>query len=204
MTAPTQQQLIAARQSQILDAAARVFAEKGFHLTTIKDIARAAGTADGTIYNYFANKTALLIAILDRMRDQMMQNVDLDVLTSQDVRAILRTFLAHPLMALQADDFALARVIMSETAVNPELRTLYEQKILQPTLAAAETLLQTLAAQGLIRSVNIPLTIRVISGMVWGALFQRIAGEALITAAWETLPEAIADLLIYGIGADAE
>lgn len=204
MTAPTQQQLIAARQSQILDAAARVFAEKGFHLTTIKDIARAAGTADGTIYNYFANKTALLIAILDRMRDQMMQNVDLDVFASQDVRAILRAFLAHPLTALQADDFALARVIMSETAVNPELRALYEQKILQPTLAAAETLLQTLAAQGLIRPVNIPLTIRVISGMVWGALFQRIAGEALITAAWETLPDAIADLLIYGIGADAE
>ncbi len=204
MTDSIQQQLIAARQNQILDAAARVFAEKGFHVTTIKDIARAADIADGTIYNYFANKTALLIAILDRMRDQMMQNIDLDVLTSQDVRAILRAFLAHPLMALQADDFALARVIMSEAAVNPELRALYEQKILQPTFETAESMLGALVAQGLIRPINIPLTVRIISGMVWGALFQRIAGDALITTAWETLPDAIANLLLDGIGADAQ
>lgn len=204
MTVPAQQQLIAARQHHILDAAARVFAEKGFHVTTIKDIARAAGTADGTIYNYFANKTALLIAILDRMRDQMMQNVDFDLFTSQDVRAILRAFLAHPLMALQADDFALARVIMSEAAVNPELRALYEQKILQPTFETAESMLGALVAQGLIRPLNIPLTVRMISGMVWGMLFQRIAGDALITTAWETLPDAIANLLLDGIGAVAE
>ena len=42
-----QEQLIAARRNQILDAATKVFAEKGFHPTTIKDIAREAGIADG-------------------------------------------------------------------------------------------------------------------------------------------------------------
>ncbi len=56
---PIQAQLIAARRNQILDAAAKVFAEKGFHPTTIKDIAAEAGIAHGTIYNYFENKTAL-------------------------------------------------------------------------------------------------------------------------------------------------
>jgi len=44
---------IAARRNQILEAAASVFAAKGFHPTTIKDIAKEAGIADGTIYNYF-------------------------------------------------------------------------------------------------------------------------------------------------------
>lgn len=44
-----QEQLVAARKKQILDAATKVFAAKGFHSTTIKDIAREAGIAGGTI-----------------------------------------------------------------------------------------------------------------------------------------------------------
>ncbi|MFL7790868.1 MAG: helix-turn-helix domain-containing protein, partial [Anaerolineae bacterium] len=50
---PIRQQLIEARRNQILDAAAAVFAEKGFHRTTTKEIASRAGIAEGTIYNYF-------------------------------------------------------------------------------------------------------------------------------------------------------
>src|SRR5215467_7095021 len=66
---PIQELLITARRDQILDAATKVFAEKGFHPTTIKDIAREAGIADGTIYIYFENKTALMLGILDRMNE---------------------------------------------------------------------------------------------------------------------------------------
>ena len=50
---PIQELVTAARRKQILDAATQVFAEKGFHRATIKDIARVAGIADGTIYTYF-------------------------------------------------------------------------------------------------------------------------------------------------------
>ena len=53
---PIQQLLISARRHQILDAATTVFAEKGFHRATIKDIVRQAGIIDGTIYIYFASK----------------------------------------------------------------------------------------------------------------------------------------------------
>ncbi len=64
-----QAQLAAARRTQILDAATRVFASKGFNRATIRDVARDAGVADGTIYNYFANKTDLLFGLLDRLND---------------------------------------------------------------------------------------------------------------------------------------
>src|SRR5258708_19998646 len=62
-----QAQLAAARRTQILDAATRVFASKGFNRATIRDVARDAGVADGTIYNYFANKTDLLFRLLHRL-----------------------------------------------------------------------------------------------------------------------------------------
>ncbi len=44
----------------ILDAALRVFAERGYHGTAVPDVAKAAGVATGTLYHYFANKEALV------------------------------------------------------------------------------------------------------------------------------------------------
>ncbi len=51
------------RRKQILDAATKVFAAKGFDRATIANIARAAHVAEGSIYNYFKNKSDLLISI---------------------------------------------------------------------------------------------------------------------------------------------
>ena len=62
-----QEQVAALRRTQILDAAMAVFAERGYHRATIREVARTAGVADGTIYNYFADKEALLLACLDRL-----------------------------------------------------------------------------------------------------------------------------------------
>lgn len=51
------------RRRQIIDAAVRVFAHKGYATATIEDVARAARVAEGTIYNYFRSKEDLLIHI---------------------------------------------------------------------------------------------------------------------------------------------
>jgi AcrR family transcriptional regulator len=53
-----------ARQRQILDCAKRVFAVRGFHAANVSHICEAAGIGRGTLYQYFANKHALLTAIL--------------------------------------------------------------------------------------------------------------------------------------------
>jgi TetR/AcrR family fatty acid metabolism transcriptional regulator len=51
------------RKAQILTAAAKVFAKKGFERATIADIAKEAKVAEGSIYNYFKNKADLLVSI---------------------------------------------------------------------------------------------------------------------------------------------
>src|SRR5712691_11728565 len=53
------------RREQIIDAAMRVFSQKGFTRATNKDIAREAGITPGLIYHYFENKEALLKAIVE-------------------------------------------------------------------------------------------------------------------------------------------
>lgn len=194
-----QEQFAAARRNQILDAAAKAFAEKGFHATTIRDIAREAGLADGTIYIYFANKHALLLGIFDRMRESILQSPDLLPAGEPDMRAVLKTFLGHPLRALSADHFALFRVILSEMMVNAELRALYQQQILEPTLRLAEQQFQHWIDAGLIQPVNVGLTVRALSSLVMGLLMEAILDDATLIAQWERLPDFLTDLILNGI-----
>jgi AcrR family transcriptional regulator len=60
-----------ARQRQILACAKRVFAERGFHAANVSHICAAAGIGRGTLYQYFANKHAVLTAILRETLDRV-------------------------------------------------------------------------------------------------------------------------------------
>jgi len=202
MTDAIQAQLLAARRDQILDAAATVFAERGFHPTTIREIARAAGVADGTIYNYFENKTALLFGILDRMKASAVPDDAFMQFSAGEFRSFLKAYLRHPLMVPKADNFALFRVVISEILVNRELRERYYRHILEPTMAMAEAAFQQWEAQHALKPINIRLTTRAVSGMVLGLILAQIIGDELLEAQWEALPDFLADLLMDGIGND--
>ena len=62
------------KRALITDAAVEVFAEKGFHLARVSDIAKRAGVADGTIYLYFKNKEDLLLTIFEEKMDFLLKN----------------------------------------------------------------------------------------------------------------------------------
>src|SRR2546426_4715714 len=53
------------RREQIIDAAMRVFSQKGFTRATNKDVAREAGITPGLIYYYFESKEKLLEAVIE-------------------------------------------------------------------------------------------------------------------------------------------
>lgn len=56
------------RRRQILRAAGRCFADKGFHQASMAEIAKAAGLSMGLLYRYFANKDALVMAFAELSR----------------------------------------------------------------------------------------------------------------------------------------
>ena len=55
------------RREELLDAARRVFAEKGFHEAKVGDIARAASIAKGTVYLYFPDKRSIFSELIDHL-----------------------------------------------------------------------------------------------------------------------------------------
>ncbi len=63
------------RRAQILDAALRVFAEKGYHGTAVSDVVKAAGVARGTFYSYFDSKDAIFLELLDGLLHTLRNSV---------------------------------------------------------------------------------------------------------------------------------
>lgn len=62
------------RQTRILDAAQRAFARAGMHQATMADVAREAGMTAGNLYRYYDNKDALIAAIAERDRHELVQD----------------------------------------------------------------------------------------------------------------------------------
>ncbi len=79
--------------ARLLDAAAQVFAERGFHAATVDEIAAAAGRTKGAVYANFAGKDALFLALLDRHLDDQFAQLDrlVSATSPDDLRDWLRT-----------------------------------------------------------------------------------------------------------------
>ncbi len=58
------------RRGQILGAAAVCFMQRGFHQTTMHEICAQAGMSPGGIYQYFASKDAIIVAIVEKQREE--------------------------------------------------------------------------------------------------------------------------------------
>ena len=71
-TTTRRRELPEVRREQILDAAARVFLDRGLAEATMADVAEAAGVAKGTVYLYFDSKSALLTALRARYTSQWL------------------------------------------------------------------------------------------------------------------------------------
>jgi AcrR family transcriptional regulator len=65
----------ARRRRQLLDVAMRVFAERGFHPTSMNDIADAAGVTKPVLYQHFSSKRALYREVLDDVGAQLLDTV---------------------------------------------------------------------------------------------------------------------------------
>ncbi len=65
----------ASRRRQILDAARKVFAEKGYHDAHVSDVIAAAGIARGTFYLYFESKSAVFLELLEELLRELRESI---------------------------------------------------------------------------------------------------------------------------------
>lgn len=64
-----------ARRTDVMQAAVRVFADKGYYAATVRDIVAAANVAVGTFYFYFPDKETLFVHLYEETADFLLQSL---------------------------------------------------------------------------------------------------------------------------------
>lgn len=195
---PIREQLIEARRNQILDAATKVFAKKGFHRTTTKEIARTAGISEGTIYNYFTTKSDLLIGLMTRLAEVESLNEELVDALQGDVRDFFITVFRHRAGRIQQGQEML-KAILPQVMVNPDLSKQFTDQFVRRISMVLEQYVQTRIEMGHIRPVNVPLVVRAVQSMFIGLIVLRILGDEHLLSEWDDVPEVLATLIFDGL-----
>jgi TetR/AcrR family transcriptional regulator, cholesterol catabolism regulator len=89
------ERLVIKRRDQMIKGAVTLFKQKGFHRTTTREIARAAGFSIGTLYEYIRKKEDILYLVVDRMYDQIRERLQKDLDTNQGTVEALKLSIAY-------------------------------------------------------------------------------------------------------------
>jgi TetR/AcrR family transcriptional regulator, fatty acid metabolism regulator protein len=102
------------KRERILDAAERVFAQRGFFHARVSEIARDAGVADGTIYLYFKSKDDLLISLFETRMERVSSAITAALATAGDAPPARLAAFVGTYADLVAQNPALAEVLVVE------------------------------------------------------------------------------------------
>jgi AcrR family transcriptional regulator len=189
VTADTKQ----ATRTRLLDAAAQEFARAGLERASVDAISLAAGYAKGTIYNYFASKEELFLAVVEEAMAQAAASspVLADAPARERLAAVLTGFCAW----VREHD-AFARVLVRECLMGTP--GLYPRVILAeaPLTGELETILRDGACSGELRD-DVPAEVLAlaIAGLADLAMAQRWASSGARLALQE-IPELVLTLLL--------
>jgi TetR/AcrR family transcriptional regulator, fatty acid metabolism regulator protein len=109
------------KRRQILDAAVRVFARKGFHTCRVGDIAEEAGVAHGLLYHYFTSKDEVLEAIFRENWSVLVDRIEAVEASGETAREQLR-HVAAILLRTWLHQPDVVRVVVREIARSPVLQ----------------------------------------------------------------------------------
>lgn len=167
------------RCGQILAAARKVFADKGYQDATMDEIAERAGVAKGTLYSYFPSKRDVYVAELSRGGAELLELTGKALAYPGDVRSKLLAFVRLRLEYLDSH-LEYFQIYQSEFGnmthpawVSEQFRQSYRQQLL-----LLEGLLEDGIRRGEIRDLRAGVVASGIYEMTRGLLLRRVLGAA--------------------------
>ena len=160
------------RRNEIIDAAGRVFAARGYSDTTMDAVAAEAELSKGTLYLYFENKEALFLANASRLAARVLAEFQAILADAAETglecfRRMLRTQAA--IVAENPEKFrALIGFLASNTQLDLEAPTTVEhRRIIEQVIGCKITALQRGVADGSVRPEIDPIEV---SAQTWGSM----------------------------------
>lgn len=186
------------KYNRILEAAIRVFARNGFFNSTISQIAKEAGVADGTIYLYFKNKDDILLQFFSCKAKDIFDGFWEAVSEGKNSVEKLRNLVKSHLSAFQSD-IDMAMVFQSETKGNHHMRD-HLNEMTRTYLMALGDILEQGQAEGVFRKeLYLGLTKRFILGAVNEVINTWVSSGGKYDLV--SMGDPLVNLFINGIGA---
>jgi AcrR family transcriptional regulator len=89
------ERLVQKRRDQMIKGAVTLFKEKGFHRTTTREIAKAAGFSIGTLYEYIRSKEDVLYLVCDSIYDHVCERLEQDLEQKKGTLSSLKLGIGH-------------------------------------------------------------------------------------------------------------
>jgi AcrR family transcriptional regulator len=198
---PKDRGLTERRRAEILDAAALVFAQRGYRGTDVQVVADAIRVGKGTVYRYFPTKRALFLGAADRAMRRLSEHIDERVADVPDpvdqiaeaVRAYLAFFDAHP---------EYVELLIQERAEFKDRKKPTYLVHRDANIAPWEELMRGLIRAGRLRGVPVPRVTGVMGALLHGTIFtNHFAGRR---RSFAQQADDILDVVFRGILADSE
>jgi AcrR family transcriptional regulator len=189
------------RREQILEAAMRAFAHKGFTRATNKDIAQEAGITAGLIYHYFESKEAVLKAIIEeRSPLRLIRSFPQDV-QQLPPETFLPLLVRRALQIVESDNFVqVIRVILPEAVHNPDIAPL-AVNVLQEAIQFLRDYLSAKMESGEIQQADPWLVAQTVMNCVIGFVLRRqiLHDPLVLQYTHEQIVESVVTTALYGL-----
>ena len=169
-----------ARPGEILEAALKVFAEKGFAAARMEDIAARAGVTKGTIYLYFPSKEEVFKTLIRESIGATLADVAEQAAKFEgSTREFLTMFLTIVARFLERGEFAMVpKIIVGESGNFPELARFHRAEVVDKALAMMSGIIARGIARGEVRELPPEYVARlciapVILSAIWRTTFAR-------------------------------
>ncbi|WP_232463423.1 TetR/AcrR family transcriptional regulator [Tumebacillus avium] len=191
---------------QILEAAVKVFSEKGFSAARTSEVAKEAGVSEGTIFNYFKTKkdllTSMVIPLVVRFfRPLMLMSVERIFKTRKErpVEDVLLDVMRDRVQLVEKN-LPLIKTVAAEAAFHPELLQPVREQLAPKLVEVASKFFREEVEKGTFRDIDPVLALRGLMSMLGGyVLMKNIAPEALRIEDEETELRRLLDLYLHGV-----
>ena len=185
--------------ADIMSAARRVVAERGYENALMSEIAEQAGIVEGSLYRYFENKRDLLTKVVDDWFEEVL-STDSGLASIRGTWNRLRHLTWRALMAIRSQP-ALSRYMLLEIRRDPDYRHSRSFKLNRRfTAEVSEVFESAMAAGEFRRDVSVSLLRDMVFGCIEHSTWKFLRGEG--DFAIDEVADGIATLIVRGMAAE--
>jgi len=181
------------RRHKISHRVVKIFLKKGFHETSMQEIAKAAGLGKSTLYDYFRTKDEILIYFFEDQLNNMIADAQKISLKNISADKRLRQIMEKYLENLQANKKLFLKLLQESQCLKPE-----SQKLVQEKRYAYQDLVRALIDEGIREGVFRNINSLLVTRLLVNGISPIVFGSRITDAPDEMLNELL-DIFFKGI-----